>query len=293
MKRSIITLCLLLITVVCAQCKKENPINYPVLEGPEGSTKNLFSVGLSKQVYFSKGNLQYQASTNTWRFAENQWDIIGEANVNVSPSYSGWIDLFLYGSSGFDGIYPYLLELPDDKIDVGGMEISGTEYDWGVYNPISNGGNQAGLWRVLSKEEMVYLLSRQDANGNWLSGKGSLNKKDGSCDNGIFIMPDNYISNYSYPYGWVINENDLCGYGGVFISTLSGGRSFWNNSISWYEDNPLLYVSSVGDCSYENEEDHLKYGCVNDVLRISQGTFWAYVNRHLTASVRLVQDYNE
>ena len=30
-----------------------------------------------RKVYFSRGNLQYQASTNTWRFAENQWDYVG------------------------------------------------------------------------------------------------------------------------------------------------------------------------------------------------------------------------
>ena len=292
MKRVIVPFILTFVVLVCVQCKKEDAINYPVLEGPEGSTGNLFSVGQSKKVYFSKGNLQYQASTNTWRFAENQWDVIGEANVNVSPNYSGWIDLFLYGSSGFDGLYPYLLKLPDVKIDVGGMEISGTEYDWGVYNPISNGGNQAGLWRVLSKEEMVYLLSRHDASGNWLSGKGNLNKKDGSCDNGIFIMPDNYTSNYSYPYGWEIEEKDLTNYGGVFISALSGNIGGTDGDINWYGDNSYLYVSSEGECNYDDEEDFQRLGCINDVFRAEAGVFWGYYNRGLHGSVRLVQDCN-
>ena len=39
---------------------------------PEGALCNIFSVGENKTVHFSKGNLQYQASTNTWRFAEEQ-----------------------------------------------------------------------------------------------------------------------------------------------------------------------------------------------------------------------------
>lgn len=34
-------------------------------EAPTGATNGLFSVSNTKQVYFSKGNLQYQASTNT------------------------------------------------------------------------------------------------------------------------------------------------------------------------------------------------------------------------------------
>ena len=37
----------------------------------------MFSVSSTKQVHFSQGNLQYQASTNTWRFAEMQWDFVG------------------------------------------------------------------------------------------------------------------------------------------------------------------------------------------------------------------------
>ena len=43
-----------------------------------------------KKVHFSKGNLQYQASTNTWRFAEKQYDIIGDANKNFSASTLGF-----------------------------------------------------------------------------------------------------------------------------------------------------------------------------------------------------------
>ena len=58
--------------------------------------------GSSSYVLFSKGNLQYQASTKTWRFAENQYDIIGEGNENISYRYSGWIDLFGWGTSGWN-----------------------------------------------------------------------------------------------------------------------------------------------------------------------------------------------
>lgn len=68
--------------------------------GSEG--QGVFSVSADKQVSFSKGNLQYQASTNTWRFAENQTDYIGNSNSNISATYDGWIDLFGWGTSGFD-----------------------------------------------------------------------------------------------------------------------------------------------------------------------------------------------
>ena len=41
----------------------------------------VFSVAADKQVTFSPGNLQYTQSTNTWSFAENQYDYIGTDNV--------------------------------------------------------------------------------------------------------------------------------------------------------------------------------------------------------------------
>lgn len=59
-----------------------------------GASNALFSVRANKMVRFSRGNLQYQASTGTWRFAENQYDTIGADNTNISATNTGWIDLF-------------------------------------------------------------------------------------------------------------------------------------------------------------------------------------------------------
>ncbi|MBR4137982.1 MAG: PEGA domain-containing protein [Bacteroidales bacterium] len=44
----------------------------------------VFSVSQNNAVYFSKGNIQYNDSTQTWHFAENQWDVVEES----------WNDLF-------------------------------------------------------------------------------------------------------------------------------------------------------------------------------------------------------
>ncbi|MBR7035054.1 MAG: hypothetical protein IKI25_04755, partial [Bacteroidales bacterium] len=75
-----------------------------------GAIKAAFSVSADKKVYFSQGNLQYQASTGTWRFAEHQYDIIGDGddNANISSTNSGWIDLFGWGTSGYNGKNPYM-----------------------------------------------------------------------------------------------------------------------------------------------------------------------------------------
>ena len=69
-----------------------------------------YKVSDSKRVYFSQGNLQFNAvrgthavygstteKPGTWRFAENQYDYIGDSNKNISQFYNGWIDLYLFG----------------------------------------------------------------------------------------------------------------------------------------------------------------------------------------------------
>lgn len=74
----------------------------------------VFTVAEGKTVAFASGNLQYNAAQGshycadgsvqqgTWRFAEHQYDYIGYANSNISQSYDGWIDLFGWGTSGYN-----------------------------------------------------------------------------------------------------------------------------------------------------------------------------------------------
>ncbi|MBQ9472922.1 MAG: hypothetical protein IJU81_00765 [Bacteroidales bacterium] len=178
----------------------------------EGVLSGRFSVAPGSTVRFSKGNLQYQASTGTWRFAEHQWDTIGAGNANISSTYSGWIDLFGWGTSGWDnGNYFYMpydksqsytspyterngygygpSDGTDAKYDLTGAYANA---DWGVYNAISNGGNQAGLWRTLTADEWYYLGSQRSAstvngtaNARWI--KATVN---GVC--GLILFPDSY-----------------------------------------------------------------------------------------------------
>lgn len=142
---------------------------------PTGAINGLFSVGESTQVHFSQGNLQYQASTQTWRFAENQYDYIGDDNSNISASYSGWIDFFGWGTGN----------------NPTNSSISYSDYstfvEWGV-NAISNGGNEANLWRTLTKDEWVYLFYTRTNAAN-LFGLGSVNGV-----NGTIILPDNWVT---------------------------------------------------------------------------------------------------
>ena len=98
----------------------------------EGALSGKFSISNSEKVCFSQGNLQYQASTSTWRFAEHQYDIIGAANANISDTYDGWIDLFGWGTG--DDPTKHTTDNNDYSVFT----------DWGV-NRISNGGDAENL----------------------------------------------------------------------------------------------------------------------------------------------------
>ena len=107
--------------------------------GVQGALPGAFSVSATKKVYFSQGNLQYQASTKTWRFASAQYTRVGASGNNkISATYTGWIDWFAWGT----GSNPISTS----------SSSSSSFTDWGV-NKIFNGGNQANLWRTLTKDE--------------------------------------------------------------------------------------------------------------------------------------------
>ena len=154
----------------------------------DGALPGEFSVSATLKVHFSKGNLQYQASTQTWRFAQNQYTSIGNGNLNASSTYTGWIDLFAWGSSGYK-IAPYIKSTTESTFYIDGdknKSIAGTNYDWGAYIGISNGGGSNGLWRTLTKSEWQYLLgSRANA-----ASKYSLGKVAGVY--GLILLPDNW-----------------------------------------------------------------------------------------------------
>lgn len=179
----------------------ENPDNGIV----PGALKGEFSVSPTKKVVFAQGNLQYQASTKIWRFAEQQYECIGEGNANISATNDGWIDLFGFATSGWNNgnLYyqPYNTEVcgcnscgynygPTDGNGTYDIDLVGdyANADWGVYNAIINGGNKPGLWRSLSEEEMKYLINdRPNAKAyRFMTTLGDMI--------GLVILPDNWTA---------------------------------------------------------------------------------------------------
>jgi len=166
----------------------ENSLNFVPAEPsdvPAGAVNGLFSISASKQIYFAKGNLQYVGTTGTWQFAEHQYDYLGTSNAN--PNANSTIDLFGWGTSGFDGKLPYMTNIDNTQYGFGyNRSINRTNYDWGQYNQIANGGNQAGTWRLLSVDELRYLFMSR-ANATAKRGIGTINGIPG-----LIILPDDW-----------------------------------------------------------------------------------------------------
>jgi hypothetical protein len=172
---------LFFILVLLSSCGTE-----PIVETSDNALPGLFSVSPTEQVRFSPGNLQYQASTDTWRFALNQYDIVGADNSNIAIDNDGWIDLFGWGTSGYAGCEPYLTSTDASLYGID-ESIDSTNYDWGIYNAISNGGNSAGMWRLLSSDEWGYLLYERTGASDLL-GVGCV-----AGVNGLILLSDDFV----------------------------------------------------------------------------------------------------
>ena len=241
---------------------------------PEGAIDGLFSVSAMQQVYFSQGNLQYQHqdSVEIWRFAENQYDYIGNANSYISQSYSGWIDLFGWGTSGYNhggnSYQPWSTSSNYADYYAYGTwnknlsDENGTA-DWGC-NAITNGGNQENQWRTLSKSEWNYVLFSRNTTSGIRFAKATIREQ--SIDTifltdtllidtvfndvrGIVLLPDNwsesaYILNDANvsgaPYETNIILDDMWQYieavGAVFLPA-AGDRNGFSN---------ILYPNQMG-----------------------------------------------
>ena len=182
---------------------------------PIGTVNGLFSVSATKQVWFSRGNLQYKASTNTWRFAENQFDYIGEGNCNISPNYDGYIDLFGWGTSGWNCGNTYYHPWDSDHSDAslygppGQHNLSGdyANSDWGYYNAISNGGNQINQWYTLLSSEWEYVFNVRQASTINGAPNSRFVKATVNGVAGIILFPDVYSHPDGVPNPEYINQS--------------------------------------------------------------------------------------
>ena len=151
-----------------------------------------FTVAEGKQVTFSGGNLQYTRSTQTWAFAEHQYDMLGTDNVDG-------------GSKAFDATYGYdkTGSALADKIDLFGWSGSTGSAKWGIGTSTDNSGysgdfvdwgtniGDGSTWYTLTADEWDYLLDeRSDA--NQLVGVARIQLGEKKYANGLVLLPDDW-----------------------------------------------------------------------------------------------------
>ena len=199
-----------------------------LISGVGASASGKFSVSSSKQVVFAPGNLQYHTGSHQWRFAENQYDVIGvDDNIRIGePELSVWIDLFAWScSSTYYGVNPSNKD----------ADYTGEFVDWGEL--FGRG------WYTPSKDDFQYILFGR-TNASNLRAEGTVNGV-----HGLILLPDNwtlpegltflpgYIGNEEYTENvyslaqWETMEDA----GAVFLphagSRTGGYGNMWNGSV--------------------------------------------------------------
>lgn len=262
----------------------------------------LFSVRDGKTVVFAPGNLQWSYSAlgsthststtagnsynrGTWRFAEHQYDVIGQGNVNaigthdglnhfnnVYCGYEGWIDLFPWGGSGLGTSRPYYYTgiYYCENNNLG-------DYDWGnfntIYNPQTKVNDPFGtVWYTLSDAEWHYVTKKR-GNENWwrYNVVEIIDGLDTIC-RGLILYPDttlllpnginstlvknddhNFYSITKAEYD--ILENSGC----AFFPCTGRLIPHVNGNIEWVEAEHGFYWSSSGHSENSNYFGHNLY----------------------------------
>ena len=255
-----------------------------------------FSVGATKKVAFSSGNLQYTQSTNTWSFAEHQYDMLGTDNVEggevrVSSTPESYfrdgdtladkIDLF--GWSGSRAIAKRGVGISTTYED-----YSGDFVDWGTN--IGDGKT----WRTLTKAEWDYLCNGRANAANFI-GVARIQLSESKYVNGLILLPDNWIC----PTGVVFKsgfakENSIQAYTVHQTFSISDWLKLDAVGAVFLPVSGIRYGAVVGDVhTYGNYWSATANGSLfaHYLLFVSYGAFTDSNYRYSGQAVRLVQDY--
>ena len=265
--------------------------------GDEDDTSSVgigvFSVSADKQVTFSQGNLQYTQSTNTWSFAENQYDYIGTDNVtggsvSSDPAHgdskegSGLadkVDLFGWSTSAtYFGV----------SASNSNADYSGSFVDWGT-NKIGN--DAPNTWRTLTYNEWEYLLNNRPKASS-LQGVAQVNGV-----NGLIFLPDNWTC----PAGVTFKSGS---YSGLGVEYYAACQTFTADQWSKLEAAGAVFLPAAGDRrgSYVKHVQHCGYywsateSTEYDGIRVYYLYFLSNIAsmsdfaRYVGLSVRLVKD---
>ena len=162
----------------------------------DGALSGEFSVSSTTKVRFAQGNLQavigtgisnYIATASEWKFAENQYDIIGNAPGNTSFAVGTIVDLFCWvGASATYNSYGLTSYPSNSSTYFGNRSGESLKTDWGSIPEVIDSYGEG--WRTLSASEWAYLL---DTGGR----TNAANKRAFATvcgKKGLLILPDDW-----------------------------------------------------------------------------------------------------
>ena len=258
----------------------------------DGKLSGTFSVSATKKVYFSQGNLQYQAGTDTWCFATNQYDFFGSDNNDISSSivdpvasittsadvttlYTDFNDALI--SAWVDGSTLKLLKAADAgswytlnnkgniTLDLNGFGIKSTSSQdqyatfnlSGTTNVTIIDSNPTATHKFLKDENDDYATLNESSGNITISG-GYITGAPRSAFNvgsgaTLTMNVGTLIGNYSYYTGAAVNVS------GTF--TMNGGAIMHN-----YSDQSGTGVYVESDATFKLYGGSITYNLTNGVL---------------------------
>lgn len=199
-----------------------------------GRLEGLFSAGDDTQIYFSRGNLRYTRSTDTWSFATYQYDFVGAANTN-GAELADVVDLFGWSTDGN----------PNTKWGISTStntdDYKGNFVDWGT-NVI--GESPANTWRTPTGDEWIYIFTRRP-NAGALYGVAQV-----AGVNGLILLPDNWtgVSGITFKSGYPTNNGNFADY-----------QSFTLDQWNIMEANGAVFLPQAGMRSGTQVTDYTHY----------------------------------
>ena len=114
----------------------------------EKKESGVFSISAHKTATFATGNLQHNVGTGEWRFAKQQYQVVGEQNINLGdPAFSGWIDMLGWSTNDEGNNFGVNPSNVNELYD-------GEFVDWGT--------KMGAEWSTLSADEWKYLLNTRE-----------------------------------------------------------------------------------------------------------------------------------
>ena len=257
---------------------------------PDNCIPALFSVSDKKQVFFSKGNLQYNATPqegeNQWRFAPTQYSICHETGDDVGDNYANWTgkwtDLFGWGMWLKD-------ENPLNTKADNSQYLSSITTDFATFTKSSAIGSE---WETLTGGD-----SQNPGEWNYLfNSRGEGKYGEGTVDNvhGVILLPDDW----TYPTD--LSESSTS------KDKFKSGSSAWSNSYTaddWdkMEANGAVFLPDAGYRDGSGVHDVGGYGYYWSSSARSSSHAWdlyfysgnvnlsGFLDRYYGQSVRLVR----